>query len=147
MEESKWNFSTTFYIIFFFLTFKHLSFFNFTFLVTFLEFVEQGSKVSCYHFSEACFMVSVLKDSFSHLYYFIWYFRCGGEEEREQRNWILNVNGADGFKIEQLLRVAKGMGINVSLLYRCIENKSLWKQIFFPNNIVHVFRSEKVFQA
>lgn len=125
-EASKWNFSTTFYIIFFFiLALKHLSFFNFTFLVTFHEFVEQESKVSCYHFSGACFMVSVLKDSFSHLYYFIWYFRLlRGAQERKHRYWILNAKVADGFKIEQLLCLAKGMCIDILMFV-----SMYWKQI------------------
>lgn len=44
-----------------------------------------------------------------------------------------------GFKLNQLWVRQKGV-------YRCIENKSLLKQILFPNNIMQAFALRKSFK-
>lgn len=81
-----------------FISFEHLSFFNFTFLrsswklKTFwkLEFVEQESKVSCYHFQEHV-LWSLFSRNFPSIYSTLFETFCEGSEWRKKieyhREW------------------------------------------------------------
>jgi hypothetical protein len=96
---------------------KHLSFFNLFFSSSLEEEFaarirrvkgvrekQRREKVSCYHFSKACFMASVFLRNFLQfkVFYSI-YTRCLGGERAMEGKLNADASETDGFKIEQVL--------------------------------------------